>query len=430
MLAAQVVDAVVSKGMSLNDALTIIPETLSKEDTGFVKALSFGTLRFYHRLECYLDALLNKPVRKKDRIVKMLALIGLYQLSYTRVPNHAAVSETVNALRHQSWAKGLLNAVLRNFQRRKVELESLADRNLQTRMSHPEWLVQSIQHSWSDHAEAVLENNNLQAPMVIRVNRLQWNREDYLLKLEQIGVTAHALEISSDGIILDKPVDVTELPDFANGAVYVQDTAAQLAAQLLSVEPGQRVADLCSAPGGKAIHVLECYPDLKQLVALDADSKRAEMIQLNAQRCRVNPEIKCVDATDLKQWWDGNQFDRVMLDVPCSGTGVIRRHPDIKLLRKPEDIDALVQRQQELLETAWSILAPGGVMLYSTCSLLNEENAEQIKRFLSIHDNAELWPINLFDWLRETDSTGPGLRIATGLHQMDGFYYARLKKTQ
>ncbi|MCH9699599.1 MAG: 16S rRNA (cytosine(967)-C(5))-methyltransferase RsmB [Gammaproteobacteria bacterium] len=430
MQAAQVVDAVVSKGMSLNDALTIIPETLSKEDTGFVKALSFGTLRFYHRLECHLDALLNKPIRNKDRIVKMLALIGLYQLSNTRVPSHAAVSETVNALSRQSWAKGLLNAVLRNFQRRQAELESLADRSLQTRTSHPQWLVQTIQQSWLDQADEVLKNNNRQAPMVIRVNRLQGQREDYLLKLEQTGITAHASNISLDGIVLDKPVDVTALPDFSEGAVYVQDTAAQLAAQLLSVEPGQRVADLCSAPGGKAIHVLERYPDLNQLVALDTDPQRTEMIRVNAQRCRVNPQIKCVDATDLEQWWDGSQFDRVMLDVPCSGTGVIRRHPDIKLLRKPEDIDSLVQRQQDLLETAWSILAPGGVLLYSTCSLLNEENADQIKRFLSIHDNAELWPINLFDGLRETDSTGPGLRIATGLHEMDGFYYARLKKTQ
>jgi 16S rRNA (cytosine967-C5)-methyltransferase len=428
-LAAHVVDGVVSHGMSLPNALDqSLSTNLSTENLSFVKALSFGTLRWYYRLDFMLDHLLTKPIRNKEHFIKMLTLVGLYQLAYMRVAPHAAVSATVDGVGNKFWAKGLINGVLRNFQRQQDQLEQQADQNLLTKTAHPAWMVDAFQRSWQSRAETLLLNNNQLPPMVLRVNRLKVDRDNYLNKLEQVGIAGQRSSVSVDGIVLDKPVDVAVLPDFEQGAVYVQDTAAQLVAHFLDVNNGQRVADLCAAPGGKAIHVLELCPELGELVAIDIDSERVKMITSNARRCDVSMTLKCADATDLESWWDGVLFDRVMLDVPCSGTGVIRRHPDIKLLRQASDIAALVKRQRELLEAGWKITAPGGIMLYTTCSVLPEENTEQIAWFLNTYNDADEWPIEQLNDVVDVQQVTPGSQILSGTQGMDGFFYGRIRK--
>jgi 16S rRNA (cytosine967-C5)-methyltransferase len=416
--------------VSLPNALDqYLSDNLSSEDRSFVKALSFGTLRNYYRLEFILGHLLSKPLRKKEHFIKMLTLVGLYQLASMRVAPHAAVSATVEATsRKKSWAKGLINGVLRNYQRQQVQLEQLADQDSLAKTAHPAWMVEAFHSSWPTQAETLLANNNQPAPMALRVNRLKYNRDEYLNRLQGVGINGQPSLISEDGIVLDKPVDVMALPDFEHGAVYVQDIAAQLVAHLLDVKSDHRVADLCAAPGGKAIHVLELYPQLSELVAVDIDAQRVETIASNIQRCGVEMTLKCADAMNLDQWWDGQLFDRVMLDVPCSGTGVIRRHPDIKLLRHAGDIPALVKRQRDLLDVGWKIIAPGGVMLYSTCSVLPAENTEQITWFLNTHSDAEEWPIEQQQYMEKIDSTRPGRQVLTGTDGMDGFFYARLRK--
>ncbi|MEE9344428.1 MAG: 16S rRNA (cytosine(967)-C(5))-methyltransferase RsmB [Methylococcales bacterium] len=428
-LAAHVVDGVVSHGMSLPNALDqSLSTNLSAEDLSFVKALSFGTLRWYYRLDFMLDHLLTKPIRNKEHFIKMLTLVGLYQLAYMRVAPHAAVSATVDGVGKKFWAKGLINGVLRNFQRQQDQLEQQADQNLLTKTAHPAWMVDAFQRSWQSRAETLLLNNNQLPPMVLRVNRLKVDRDDYLNKLGQVGIAGQRSSISVNGIVLDKPVDVAVLPDFEQGAVYVQDTAAQLVAHFLDVNKAQRVADLCAAPGGKAIHVLELCPELGELVAIDIDSERVKTIASNARRCDVSMTLKCADATDLESWWDGVLFDRVMLDVPCSGTGVIRRHPDIKLLRQASDIAALVKRQRELLEAGWKITAPGGIMLYTTCSVLPEENTEQLAWFLNSHNDADEWPIEQLNDVVDVQQVTPGSQILSGTQGMDGFFYGRIRK--
>ena len=428
-LAANVVDGVVSHGLSLPNALNQhLSADLSVEDKSFVKALSFGTLRWYYRLDFMLDHLLTKPIRSKEHFIKMLTLVGLYQLAYMRVAPHAAVSATVDGIGKKFWAKGLINGVLRNFQRQQDQLEEQANQTLLTKTAHSAWMVDAFQRSSPSHTETLLLNNNHPPPMVLRVNRLKADRNEYFSKLQQVGITGQLSKISVDGIVLDKPVDVAVLPDFEQGAVYVQDTAAQLVAHFLEVKNTHRVADSCAAPGGKAIHVLELCPGLDELKAVDIDPKRVKTIASNAQRCDVSMTLKCADATVLESWWDGVLFDRVMLDVPCSGTGVIRRHPDIKLLRQASDIPALVKHQRELLEAGWKITAPGGVMLYTTCSVFAEENTEQIAWFLETHSNAQEWPIEQLSGLAVGQQNTPGSQILTGTQDMDGFFYGRIRK--
>ena len=425
------VDSVVYKGFSLPQAIDdCLPDRLSAEDQRFVKALSYGTVRDYYRLDFILGHLLNKPLHKKEHFIKMLALVGLYQLASMRVAPHAAVSTTVQAAHHKPWAKSLLNAVLRNFQRQHADLERLIAQDAQARTAHPVWMIETFQHDWQSNTETLLQHNNRQAPMVLRVNRLKFNRDDYLGKLKVAGISAQPSEISVDGIVLDTPIEVASLPEFEQGAVYVQDSAAQLVAHFLDIKPGQRVADLCAAPGGKAIHALERCPQLKELVAVDIEASRVNTITSNAQRCGVSITLHCADATNLDAWWDGSVLDRVMLDVPCSGTGVIRRHPDIKCLRRAEDIPALVKRQRALLVAGWKILSPGGVLLYSTCSVLKQENTRQIKWFLKTHADAREWPIELPGSINDAQSETPGRQVLTGTQGMDGFYYARLRKTK
>ncbi len=373
---------VLQDGHSLTTALeSALQSVESAKDRAFVQALCYGVCRTYHRLDFILNELLEKPL--KDQAVKALALVGLYQLKYMRVKPHAAVSETVLAASKKPWAKALINALLRGYLREQESLEQKADNLKEAAVSHPYWLIKQIEQDWPEQAQQILLENNQQPPMALRVNLARINRDHYLQLLSDQGIVAVPVSLCPSAVILNKPVTVDLLPGFAEGLVSVQDTAAQLAAGLLGVQSGHRVLDVCAAPGGKAAHILESRPQLKELVAVDVDASRMQRVSDNLQRLKLPATLIVGDAAKPKEWWDGQLFDRILLDAPCSALGVIRRHPDIKLLRRTEDIQQLQSLQKDILHAVWPLLTPGGIMLYATCSVLKQEN-EQANRYLFI----------------------------------------------
>lgn len=421
--AASILIQVIVQGRSLNAALDEgLPRVVRDDDRAFVQALCYGVLRWYFRLERVLGFLTRKPI--KDEPVRILALIGLYQLGYLRVKPHAAVSETVAAAGGKAWAKPLLNGILRNYQRQQPELDSRADADELSATAHPLWLLKQLKRDWPDHYPELLARNNDTPPMVLRIHRGKIRRDIYLEQLASAGKPARASEVSPDALILDTPCQVEALPGFREGLVSVQDTAAQLAALLLDVRPGMRVLDLCAAPGGKTAHILEICPELGEILAVDIAPERMQRVQDNLDRIGLKATLITADASLPDAWWDGRPFDRILLDAPCSATGVIRRHPDIKLLRQASDIQDLRITQQGILNAAWSLLAPGGLLLYATCSVLRAENEQIIGDFLNQHPEAREHPVEA-EW---GISVRYGRQILAGMDDMDGFYYARLER--
>jgi len=423
LIAARALSRVLQDGQSLTAVLeSALKAVESGKDRAFIQALCYGVCRTYHRLDFILSELLDKPL--KDQDVKALALVGLYQLKYMRVKPHAAVSETV-AARKKPWAKALINALLRSYLREQDDLEQKADNVQSAAFSHPDWLIKQIEQDWPQQAQQILMENNQQPPMALRVNLARISRDQYLQLLSEQGIEAVSVDFCPSAIILDKPVAVDLLPGFAEGLVSVQDTAAQLAAGLLDVQPGHRVLDVCAAPGGKTAHILEHQPQLKELVAVDVDESRLQRVSETLQRLKLPATLVVGDAANPQGWWDGRLFDRILLDAPCSALGVIRRHPDIKLLRRAEDIEPLQALQKNILNAVWPLLAPGGIMLYATCSILKQENEQQIDVFLAEHPDAVELPIDAA-W---GFSGSHGRQIMTGESAMDGFYYARISKS-
>jgi 16S rRNA (cytosine967-C5)-methyltransferase len=423
LVAAKVLSRVLQDGQSLTAALDkAFLDIESSKDRAFIQALCYGVCRQYHRLDFILSQLLDKPL--KDADVKSLALVGLYQLKFMRVKPHAAVSETVLAARKKPWAKSLINALLRTYLREQEGLEHKADKFQLAALSHPDWLIKCIEQDWPEQALRIFLENNQQPPMVLRVNLAKTSRKDYLQLLAGQDIAAQTISFCPSAIRLDKPVLVDLLPGFADGLVSVQDTAAQLAAGLLDVQPGHRVLDVCAAPGGKTAHILESQPLLKELVAVDIDETRMQRVRENLQRLSLQVTLVVGDAAKPEDWWDGKPFDRILLDAPCSALGVIRRHPDIKLLRRAEDIGQLQALQKSILQAVWPLLAPGGLLLYATCSILKQENEQQVQAFLTEHCDAAELPIDA-DW---GVAGACGRQILTGESAMDGFYYARLAK--
>lgn len=423
LIAARVLSQVLREGHSLTVALeSALQAVESGKDRAFIQALCYGICRTYHRLDFILSELLDKPL--KDLNVKALALVGLYQLQYMRVKPHAAVSETVLAARKKPWAKSLINALLRSYLREQESLEQKADNIKCAAVSHPDWLIKQIEHDWPQQAQQILQENNRQPPMALRVNLARISRDQYLQQLSEQGITAVTVSFCPSAILLDKPVAVDLLPGFADGLVSVQDTAAQLAAELLQVQAGNRVLDVCAAPGGKAAHILEHQAQLKELVAVDIDEARLQRIGGALRRLKLSATLVVGDAANPQDWWDGQLFDRILLDAPCSALGVIRRHPDIKLLRRAGDIKSLQVLQKNILNAVWPLLAPGGIMLYATCSILKQENEQQIEAFLAEHPDAVEMPIDAAWGFAGTH----GRQIMTGESAMDGFYYARFRK--
>jgi 16S rRNA (cytosine967-C5)-methyltransferase len=324
----------------------------------------------------------------------------------------------------KNWASGLVNACLRRAQREHEQLYRQADSVTEARFSHPDWLIGKIREHYPGSWQAMLEANNQRPPMHLRVNARQGSRDDYLAELESAGIVADKLDCCTNGIVLGRPVPVTQLPGFSQGRVSVQDGAAQLAATLLDLAPGQRVLDACAAPGGKACHILEHEPALASLEMVENSATRAERIGQNLARLGLTGELHIADASAPDSWWDGTPYQRILLDAPCSATGVIRRHPDIKLHRTPGQISAAVQLQSKILDALWPLLDSGGKLLYVTCSILPEENELQLRRFLSRHDDADEVALNL-PWAQRRD---PGYQILPGDSGLDGFYYGCIQK--
>lgn len=396
------------------------------ELTPFTRALCFGVCRHYQRLQILADRFVDKRPQTLD--IWLVLLMGLYQLQYLNKPEYATVQETVGLLDKikKTWAKGLINAVLRRFCREREAIIAELESNPAFVHGHPDWFVQRVQRDWPTHWEAILHGNDQHPPMSLRVNQQQGRRDDYLQALRNAGLDARALEYSDMGIALTTPCDVTELPGFATGAVSVQDEAAQLAVSLLDLRPGLRVLDACCAPGGKTCHILESEAALAECVALDIDAQRLQRVRENLTRLQLTARVLTGDALQTSSWWDGSPFDRILLDAPCSATGVIRRHPDIKLLRSPEDIQTISALQAELLERMWPLLKDGGLLLYATCSIMPSENDDQIARFVVQHPDCRFvsgdkpWGL----------STGHGWQILPGQANCDGFFYSLLRKDE
>lgn len=424
-LAAEIIARVLLDGRYLDTALdgARAAQTLDAALFPLVQELAYGTLRWFHQLAGVAALFLSRPFKRKDADVHALLLTGLYQLRYMRVADHAAVNTTVSAadLLNKAWSKGVLNACLRAYQREMERVERAIAASAELRYSHPLWLIETIRRDYPNDWERVLAANNERPPMTLRVNTARITREEYQALLAAHGIDAHPHPSVDSALVLAQPRPVNDLPGFLDGQVSVQDAAAQLAAILLDAQPGHRVLDACAAPGGKAAHILERTPGLGELVALDIDATRLARVRDNFARLHVTARVIAADATDGTRWWDGIPFDRILLDVPCSATGVIRRHPDIKVRRRQADLVQLRETQTRLLEAVWPCLAPGGKLLYATCSILDEENAGQVTAFLRRHANAipERMPI-------ATEPTGS--QILPGQDEMDGFYYACLRK--
>ena len=386
-------------------------------DLSLIKSFVFGTIRFYHQLNDIVSGLLKHPIDKENLDIHCLMLLGAYQILHSNVAPHAAIFETVNVVNdlNKPWAKGLVNAILREVDRQKHLLQK------QPHYSHPSWLVKKIKNNHPDHFEQIFANNNLQAPMGIRVHPT-YQLDDYQASLSAIGIESHQVDIAPQALVLEKAVSVFKLPDFEQGACYVQDCSAQLAAYLLNPKEGELILDACSAPGGKTTHLSELAPK-SNIVALDNDEERLKRVQQNIDRFSIKNITILQGNAQTQDWWDGKLFDKILLDAPCSATGVIRRHPDIKLLRKPKDITALVALQKDILANLWPMLKPGGILLYATCSILKSENEEQMSCFLESYENAQELKIDL-DW---------GINTKVGKqqlpsHNFDGFYYAKLQR--
>lgn len=427
-IAAQVIFRVLKEKISLKDALSVgVKADINFRDRAFIQELCYGVIRWYIPLRQLCSYLLKKPLSVSDQDIYALLLIGLYQLNYLSTSPHAAVHETVQAAKelHKVWAVPLINGVLRSFQRQKDNL--LKKLPNESHFAHPNWLIKKIQQAWPNEWQTILAANNHFPPMSLRVNLLKISRKDYAQKLKNKGILGSLSELSPNGIILEESCPVINLPGFMEGEISIQDTAAQLAACLLLLEPGQKVLDACAAPGGKTTHILELQPDLVKCIAVDSDAIRLNKVKQNLDRLSLagtKIQLIAAKAQDLKTIWKEGLFDRILLDAPCSGTGVIRKHPDIKLLRREEDIFKLVEHQYQLISNLWEMLKPNGILLYVTCSVLPEENSDLIMRFLSQHSDVkeevidETWGI-----------TCPiGRQILPQIHGPDGFYYARLRK--
>lgn len=419
-LAALAIEQVLEQGQSLSNVLPVMQQKVADKDRALLQELSFGVLRTLSQLDWLINKLMARPMTGKQRSVHYLIMVGLYQLLHTRIPPHAALAETVEgavAIKRPQ-LKGLINGVLRQFQRNQESLleEFAATEN---RFLHPAWLVKRIKKAYPKQWQSVLDANNQRPPMWLRVNRNHHTRDEWLTLLEQAGMKGFAHEAYSDAVRLETPAPVFALPGFDEGWVTVQDASAQGCMNYLTPKNGEVILDLCAAPGGKTTHILEVAPEANVL-AVDVDEQRLSRVYENLKRLGMKAEVKQGDGRYPSQWCGEKQFDRILLDAPCSATGVIRRHPDIKWLRRDRDIAELAQLQAEILDATWAHLKPGGTLVYATCSILPEENCEQISAFLKRTPDASL---------HETgNAEHPGVQNLPAAEEGDGFFYAKLIK--
>ena len=434
--------SVIKDGRSVNDVLsTKLKKSADLSDIPFAKQILFGSLRYFHQIKAILDQLLEKPLKQKDLDVYSILIIGVYQLRHLSVPDHAAISESVELAKKikKPWAASLVNGILRNYLRQLEQIEQKLAKAKTFQFSHPNWIINQLEADWPEQYQSIMEQNNLQAPMIIRVNQAKTGLENYIQKLESVGLKGVKHPVSPDALVLDNACDVNKLPGFETGLVSVQDAAAQLVVELLDLgeqadlnrqTSSLKVLDGCSAPGGKTTHILQRYPEVS-LTSVEMSEKRIQKIEQTLLRLGLDKQPKfkllCSDLLDLESWWDGELFDRILIDVPCSASGVIRRNPDIKLHRKKQDLANIVQLQAEILRSAWSILKPGGKLVYATCSIFKDENENQIKKFLSSYD-AKSYRLSEKIDQQMADHSQIGYQILPGELQMDGFYLCGLEK--
>jgi 16S rRNA (cytosine967-C5)-methyltransferase len=423
LIALELIADVLEHGRNLSDS--IHGHGADARSRAHAAHLAYGVLRWLNALEWLAGQLLQRPMKKKDRDIQRLVLLGIFQLWKDGTPPHAAINETAGCARllGKSWAVGLVNAVLRRFQREQEGLLS-GLQNEPQRFAHPGWLLEALQTDWPGQWEAILRANNCQPPMWLRMNP-RYDLPASIAALEQDGLQVSPHPAAANARKIDPPRPVSAIPGFREGRLSVQDAAAQLAADLLEADDGQRILDACAAPGGKTGHLLEMVEDA-ELVALDRSKTRLQRVQENLDRLGFSTRATLItgDAAQPDDWWDGNYFDRILLDAPCSATGVIRRHPEIKWLRDPGQVQEAVMMQASLLRALWPLLAPGGILVYATCSILHAENVAQVAGFLADTTDAEHLPLEA-EWGREVDF---GRQILPGDQDMDGFYYARLRK--
>lgn len=418
-IAARKLKKIIIDGKNLDSVLKDVID-----NKAFIQQLCYGVCRHYQQLKFLEANLVQKPLKQKDFLVSALILLGLYQLIFLDTESYAAVNETVAACItiKKPWAKNFINAILRNFIRRRDELLAQCQQQLSVQYNHPDWLIKIIQLAYPDQWQTILTANNQQGPLTLRVNQQQISRAKYLELLNKNEIAAIATHYSLTGIVLNQAMDVKQLPLFNEGAISVQDEAAQLATTLLELQPQQNILDACAAPGGKTCHILETQPEVN-ITALDNDKNRSERIGENLRRLNLKANVITGDATNPLTWWNDELYDRILCDAPCSATGVIRRHPDIKLHRHAEDIAQLGQTQLAILQALWSLLKPGGILLYATCSILPDENDNVLQQFLAQQADANCIAINS-NWGIAMEH---GRQLLPG--ETDGFYYAKLVKS-
>jgi 16S rRNA (cytosine967-C5)-methyltransferase len=425
-LAAQALAQVALGGVSLREAMERhAPKLADPRDRALLMALLSDGARWWPRFDAALDRLLEQPLRRKEPAVHALLVLGLVQLEVLELADYAAVAATVEAARALKRPRlaGLINAVLRRWQRERATRLAALDADPQTRHAHPAWLARAIARDWPDRAESVLAADNREPPLMLRANRRRTTREALLDRLRADGQAAEPHAWLADAVVLPHSTEVTRLPGFADGLFAVQDGAAQVAADLADARDGLRVLDACAAPGGKACHLLE-RADVA-LVALESEPKRAERIGQNLARLQLRAKVVVGDAGEPSAWWDGRRFDRILVDAPCSATGVLRRRPDVRLHRHADDIPAMAAQQQRILAALWPLLAPGGRLLYVTCSLLRAENEGVVAPFLAAHADARAVPFEL----PAGQAAAVGWQILPGDGDLDGMYYAVLEKS-
>ena len=428
-VSAEIVDAVVSGGKSLDVAIAKNENRVAVGDRSLLRMLCYGCLRHHWQLQFWIDQLISKPLRKRDRVVNALVAIGLYQITKMRISDYVVLHETVEASRElrRPELAGLVNACLRRFVREDLVAVEVKDK--QSKWNHPAWLIDQIREDWPDDWKDILTANNERAPMWLRTNSSRGSVDQYIKRLRAVEIEADKLDGFEDAVCLRVPQAVEDLPGFEAGDVSVQDAAAQIAAHWLLQDPNGHILDACAAPGGKSSHLLELGGDKLTLVAVDSNESRLLSVSDNFRRMGQDATIIAADASKPEGWWDGVKFDGILLDAPCSASGVIRRHPDIKILRRASDLKNLVSSQRVLLEKLWGLLSPGGILLYATCSVLAVENDEVISEFLKTHHDAvenDMLPNNnIRDLMRRKVC---GFQVLPGSAGLDGFYYAALQK--
>ena len=416
--AARVLDEVLHRGRSLKASLgTALPALPDPRDRALVEAIVFAALRQRARFDAALSQWLSKPLGQRDHELRALLHVGFAQLSM-EMPAHAVLDATVEAVRalrrpHQA---GMVNALLRRAQREGLPQAEAGD-------AWPDWLAQRIRDDWPQQADAIFDASAQEAPMWLRVHARATTRDAYLERLQEAGIEADVDADLPDAIRLDGSLPVQQLPGFEEGMVSVQDGAAQRVADALAPKPKARVLDACAAPGGKSAHLAERDPSLR-IVALDVDARRVRRMQDTFARLKLGIDTRTADAAEPAVWWDGQLFDAILIDAPCSATGIVRRQPDVLLHRREADIDALLATQSKLLAALWPLLASGGTLLYATCSVLRAENSTQIEAFLARTQDASLDPLDA----SFGHDTGFGSQRLPGEAGMDGFFYARLRK--